>query len=95
MDSGIGCLDQQPPEKPFSARLSVFHVAAHINQNDDICSTSNEIEPVSRPIVDTQLAYAVANKLYVSEQARLHTNNSLGDPSLGVGVAKAGKPFLE
>ena len=75
------------------ALLRVFVAAA--NQNDDLCSAPNKIEPVSRPIVDAQFADAVANRLYVTEQARLQSNDSLRDPPPGVGVAKSGKPFLE
>jgi hypothetical protein len=64
-------------------------------QNDSACSTSNEINPVSRPIVDAQLADAFANRFHIAEQARLQSNNSLGDPSLGVGIAQTGKPMFE
>jgi hypothetical protein len=75
------------------AFLSALVAAA--KQNDDLCSASHEIEPISRHIVDPQLAHAFADRFDVAQQARLQTDNSLGDPPLGVGVSKPGKPILE
>jgi hypothetical protein len=86
-------LRRQKFRTPDIALLSLFSAAT--NENDDVCSTSNEIDPVSGSIVDAQLADAIADRFYVAEQARLQSNDSLSDAPPGVGVTKPGKPFLE
>ena len=73
--------------------LGRFVTAAE--KDDDLASLLDEIETVARTVGDAQFAHAFANRLNVTEIAKLYAADAGRDPNPSNTVTKAFKPVGE
>ena len=64
-------------------------------EHNDLLPSASEIDAVSRPTIDSQLGYTIANGLRIAEVASGQSLNSYANSSLSPAVSQGVEPFRE
>jgi hypothetical protein len=75
--------------------ISLSALVAAAKQNDQEVPALYVIDPVSGAIMDTKLADALANRLYVARIAERQAAHPTGDLRPGPSIPQAGEPLGE